>query len=140
MCNICKCACTCEPKVDWSKPIQTRAGKPARVVCNNKCSPGNRRSRVVLVMDKDGTEYCVMPLDNGRMQVDQEIHNDVINVPPKKVTRYVNIWSDVAGNTSCSAHPYHKEENARRHAEAANRSGGSLFYVAIAVPIEVEEK
>lgn len=69
-------------KFDPTKPVQTRDGRKARIICtdvNDKYYP-----IMALVEDSDGTEYAVSSTVDGhaRYQRDGELPQDLVNIPP----------------------------------------------------------
>lgn len=89
MCDKCKCECTCKPKLDLTKPMQTRDGRPARYIGRLNQS-ANDEPLVFAVQVKSGREIAVTRLETGHYYRPgtssiSEHHNDIINVPEKKV-------------------------------------------------------
>ena len=75
--------------VDWSKPIQTRGGQPARLVTVIK----GTFNHVVVVDDKQVIQVTEGGLWQGEPYAEPM---DIVNVPPKKMTGefWVNIYPD----------------------------------------------
>lgn len=78
--------------VDWSKPIQTRDGRSARVICMNVDS----KQPVALVISNDGPgEYTSQRRLNGKLTSASGghlRHTDIINVPAKPLS-FKDWWS-----------------------------------------------
>jgi hypothetical protein len=76
--------------LDLTKPIQTRAGWPARVLAtdlhNSMGQPG-----VVVITHPNGYEYVETMLSNGRQWGDIERSTDIINVPPVVEPKFFNM-------------------------------------------------
>lgn len=84
-------------KLDWTKPIQTRAGLKAVLTTDNFFSERveQKYNHLVLVDNVDGTKssWCFTP--EGRYDTDVLNHDrDIINVPvkPEVITGFVNVW------------------------------------------------
>ena len=77
--------------VDWTKPIQTRDGYPARVLCTDLKS-GTDREVAVVVSYQEDDEGLIRVAYDGRMYDKREYPGDIINVP-EKGTVYINIYS-----------------------------------------------
>lgn len=80
--------------VDWTKPIQTRDGRKARVICTDA---KKSRSVIVLVENSSGGEHVHDYEDNGsHYSVNSEAHVlDVINVPEKRTWKgWINVYEN----------------------------------------------
>jgi hypothetical protein len=67
--------------VDWNKPIQTRDGRKARVVCMDRKDYQSHRTYMCLV-DNNGTEAVWFYKSNGYIRDDNKNDDlDIINVP-----------------------------------------------------------
>ena len=75
--------------VDWTKPIQTRDGRPARVLCLD-LRKGAGDFAAVAVTDTDHTEFIWTRPLTGKAG-DGESGIDIINVPEKR-TVYINFY------------------------------------------------
>lgn len=76
-------------KIDFSKPVQTRDGRKARVICTDK---KDSRSVIALIEGDDGgTESVYVYYTDGRGSLALEYTFDLINVP-EKIVGYVNIY------------------------------------------------
>jgi hypothetical protein len=74
---------------DPNKPVQTRDGRPARIVCTDKKS---EHPIVALIIEKDGFEAVRSYLENGSYDgVTKDGRLDLINVP-EKIVRYLNAY------------------------------------------------
>jgi hypothetical protein len=69
-------------KIDWDKPIQTRDGRKARVVCRDKQSPDGL-THICLVSTKSGNEETVShyTVNGGWLPSESRMDSDIINVP-----------------------------------------------------------
>ena len=78
--------------VDWTKPIQTRDGRPARLLGVLK---GIRVGHVV-AYEKDTSEFVLFRQSDGHSMFDVDSPSDIINVPPepKRFVRWVNVYSN----------------------------------------------
>jgi hypothetical protein len=76
---------------DPTKPVQTRDGRPARILCANV-----KRSAwpiVAAVTDPDGSESVVSYTAKGRELRLQETENDLLNAP-EETTEWINYYGD----------------------------------------------
>lgn len=79
--------------VDWTKPIQTRDGRPARVLCTDLKSPNELRVVIaVLLTDGKREDVWYRPPCGKFYGMNKESPTDIINVPEKR-TVYINIYS-----------------------------------------------
>ena len=82
--------------VDWTKPIQTRDGKPARLlgVLRGLEHLGEVCAHVVAVQNNG--EYMTSRYATGSLIRLSEQAGDIINVPPppRKFVRWVNLYED----------------------------------------------
>jgi hypothetical protein len=76
--------------VDWTKPIQTRGGRKARLVCTIP-PVGGAETRVVTLDEQSLRLYY----EAGNYIRDDRDNDDIINVPPRKETREVVAWAAV---------------------------------------------
>ena len=81
--------------VDWSRSIQTEDGDKARLLCTDVNDP---KYHVAVGVTHCGKEYVRQYTLDGHP--DGDIPN-IINVPPRKVTREVEAWAvvDKTGTT-----------------------------------------
>lgn len=81
--------------IDFNRPIQTRDGRPVRILCTDKSSYVNR-SVVGLVRKDDGEETVYCWNSHGTSFERESSHNDVdlINVPEEieRTLGYVNVY------------------------------------------------
>ena len=71
-------AMTFDPK----KPVQTRDGRAARIICDDKISTGEK---TIIALMLDGADEVVgYYYDNGQVYSDCEKQNDLINIPEKR--------------------------------------------------------
>ena len=84
-------------KLDLTKPVQTRDGRPVRILCMDRKS---KYPIVGLVLKKDGSETTESWLADGGYHYPACIgENDLINVPPKPVKYFVNVYRHTNGIT-----------------------------------------
>lgn len=79
------------PEFDPKKPVQTRDGRPARILCTDRI--GNQPI-VALLINDSGSEYTVYRKLNGTREDGEESllgNDDLINVPERK-----SKWQTVA--------------------------------------------
>jgi hypothetical protein len=69
-----------KPAVDWSKPIQTRAGRKARLLGE---IIGRDDPFAVAVMTEDGREDVLYYFASGKFYVNATCVNDIINTPER---------------------------------------------------------
>ena len=81
--------------LDLTKPVQTRGGLPARIVCTD--IKGNYP--IMALVLRDGAEFPTTHLPDGRWHVTYEHSDkDLINVPEKRVA-YANVYKTYIGDT-----------------------------------------
>lgn len=81
-------------KLDLTKPVQTRDGRPVRILCHDFVSP---LSIVYAVKNNDCSEFLSSCYPDGRVTLDHTTQRDLINVPPKPAKYYVNVFRDSDG-------------------------------------------
>ncbi len=75
--------------LDLTKPVQTRDGRKARIICTDRLH--GVEPIVALVTEQDGVEYAADYRTNGRFLNFSESDWDLINVP-ERLTGYANIY------------------------------------------------
>lgn len=128
----CRCTCGttskgkcnyCAPKLDLGKPVQTRMGQPARIICTDRKVYAGARNKfpvVALVQERDGVEAALFYSLEGLSPINPS-SNNLINVP-ERIKGWINVY-DVA--------LYESKEIAEK------ASAGSEFYIkTIYVDIE----
>lgn len=89
--------------LDLSRPVQTRDGRPARIIANDV--KGDTENKVIALVDMGDEEILAIRLANGKLLMDdQESPDDLINVPQQR-TWYVNLGH------SYSSPKYAREDN-----------------------------
>lgn len=83
--------------IDWTKPIQTKSGRPARVLCTDLKDTEYPVAVAVLVNDKHEVPYTYTAEGKYVIAVDSPF--DIINVPEKRV-RYFNVFDMSEGFNS----------------------------------------
>ena len=73
--------------VDWSKPIQTDIGYKAEYLCEYHFRNGKTR---IVIIDTGEHSFPESFYENGRGS-----SMNIINVPPRKVTREIEAWAVV---------------------------------------------
>ena len=100
---------------DPTKPVQTRDGRKARIVCTDNIH--HKFPIVGLITERCGEEVPNLFMSSGRYHnEDEESRNDLINIPEKHV-RYLNIYEDGLYST-----PFEFKEDADR-CSGSNRTG-----------------
>jgi hypothetical protein len=77
---------------DPKKPVQTRDGRKARIICSDR-KTNSDFSIVVLITHEDDTERAATRRANGSLDPNIESPFDIINIPVETV-RYVNYYDD----------------------------------------------
>jgi hypothetical protein len=87
---------------DVSKPVQTRGGKPARIVATDY-KAGRGYTILAVIMESD-REYAFSYLPDGRFSSDgREEDNDLVNVPQRiRKSMWLNIYN--RNDVSACAH------------------------------------
>ena len=73
---------------DPTKPVRTRDGRPARIVCTDRAGA---KSLVSMVMEPDGYELIFTHYADGAAECGGESDYDLINIPERHV-RWVNVY------------------------------------------------
>lgn len=107
--------------VDLTKPVQTRDGRKARVICTDAQHP--QLPVTVLVRYQDGYEYPRSYTRAGRYRVEEESSGfDLINIPERE-----EVWVNFYGSEAViNAH------SSRKHADYA-ASGGRLARLRVTI-------
>lgn len=94
---MCKCnavyeCCNCKeekPKFDPTKPVQTRDGRKARIICNGINNPSYNMAAVVA--EHDGAENVSIYGAQGEFYVNvrEPSDSDLVNIPEE---RWVNLY------------------------------------------------
>lgn len=81
---------TADRPFDPSKPVRTRDGRPARIICTDLRHP--RFSIVALAQRHDGTEDFLLCTADGSISLPCPSENDLVNVHEKDIG-WVNIYA-----------------------------------------------
>ena len=108
--------------VDWTRPVQTRDGRKARVLCTNKVG-----GQPVVVLVEVCSEETIQTVN-----IDGSFHNnegarsnyDIMNIPEK---RTLEGWFNIKPETNYTGLFYIDKEDAER---AAGATGGIVVYVS----------
>ena len=90
-------------RLDLTKPVQTRDGHPVRILCTDR--KGSSNVVVGLVDRGDNVEVTMSWTEDGLYAVGGNSRNDLINVPPKPVKYYVNVYRNMNGITTGAPNP-----------------------------------
>lgn len=106
--------------LDLTKPVQTRDGRPARIICTDRKSD---HYPILALLMEDGTEYTTsFTVDGECYQNGGENRTDLVNVPPKRTSRFYNAYE----NGDCFQHK--SLDSAKFHADyAANATIECVF-------------
>jgi hypothetical protein len=88
--------------LDLTKPIQTRDGRPARVLATD-LNHSMGYSLTVAVGNRRGYEITEQYPPSGRFNPDEDRPYDLINVPEKSVTRFLNLGNAYSHLSSAKA-------------------------------------
>jgi len=83
-----------EKKFDPTKPVQTRSGLPARIVCTNRKyvgSSGVETWPIMALYSVKGNEIAVSCQANGRIRSNEDSPCDLVNVPDIRY-EYQNVY------------------------------------------------
>lgn len=100
--------------IDFNKPVQTRDGRPVRILCTDAINVN--RPIVGLVRQSEENEVLSSWSSNGFWSyIDNPTNNDLVQTPepPKVITRYANVYSDHTVGF------YHSADTAEKVAGAA---------------------
>lgn len=88
-------------KLDLTKPVQTRDGRPVRILCAD--ARFGAGYTIVGLIDNGGADaWCSWKPSGFAFQDGMERNYDLINVPPKPVKYYVDVFSNQCGGISLS--------------------------------------
>ena len=76
-------------KLDLTKPVQTRDGRLVKI---DRTDLKNEKPIAGVVTNNDGCEYVTQWFSSGRRYASCESALDLINVPPKPVKYYINVY------------------------------------------------
>lgn len=81
---------------DPTKPVQTRDGKPARIIATNRRSQGGSYPIIALITHSTGSEEIALFTEQGLYNYGGlPSSTDLINVPEKRTyERWVNVYAD----------------------------------------------
>lgn len=115
-------------KLDTTRPVQTRDGRPARILCTDFMSIAN--APLVVAIAEAGGEHLALATENGRRSQHEECPADILNVP-EKVTLWVNIHR--ADNTLIPGNVLYPNEDTAKEA-----AGWSSYSYVATVPVTFE--
>jgi hypothetical protein len=108
---------------DPKKPVQTRDGLPARIICTDRkyhsFGSSGEIPLVVLIMEK-GQETIVCRPANGRCCDDYDSNGDIINIPQKR-EGFVNIYPREIFETIAGTSPVYPSKEAADHGASPHR-------------------
>ena len=99
-------------KLDPTDPVQTRDGRPARIICtDSKWTCEGHRYPIVALIGED-ERMCYHFCGDGRIKCGTDHDYDLINIPVERERRYwVNIYP-----TECCGHD--SEDSAKEHTDS----------------------
>lgn len=77
---------------DPTKPVQTRNGRKARIICTDLQYDVSSTRILALITDSEGSEIVKLFKMQGQNNYGAANENDLINVP-EKLVRYIGIWN-----------------------------------------------
>lgn len=78
-------------KLDLTKPVQTRDGRPVRILCAD-ARFGTGYTIVGLIDNGGADTWCSWKPSGFALQDGKERNYDLINVPPKPVKYYAHVY------------------------------------------------
>jgi hypothetical protein len=81
-------------KFDPTRPVRTRKGRPARIICADR--HWDKYPIVALVVPSWGGEEILCYTADGRTEREDEDEDDLVNIPEKHV-RWVNFYQTPRG-------------------------------------------
>ena len=123
--------------IDWSKPIQTVDGKKARLLGELKKPSVENESRAVAIEWPIGYESVHAYFENGSYFSYREDPRDIINVPPRKVAREVEVWAVVDKNGTILTH--HDTRERTSTSWGLKNEGARVVRLTGTVEVEVPE-
>lgn len=95
--------CNCSPPLDLTKPVETRDGRPARVICTNRVpavpDAPDPYSVIALVTNKNGAENTYVYTRSGKFDATRSSHPMDLVQARRKFTRYVTVLQALSGAT-----------------------------------------
>lgn len=94
---------------DPTKPVQTRDGRKARIVCTDFNSAAGKKLIVAITTGPEGYEMTGLRFPDGRSYQVSEKSSDLVNVP-EVTTTVSNIYRDGSGRMWSDYQGYAKKE------------------------------
>lgn len=104
-------------KLDLNKPVQTRDGRPVRIICTDKKGD----YPLVALIPQTNTsneEVCTYSLDGYYYKNEAQCDSDLVNVPEQK-HKWINVYSD----NYYENYSYETLQEAHAMADYSNRIG-----------------
>ena len=76
---------------DPSKPVQTRDGRKARIICTDRKGAPDYQPIIALTLREDGKSEYIISVDYNGQYSESPGNNDLVNVP-EKVGRWINFY------------------------------------------------
>lgn len=99
-------------KFDPTKPVRTRDGRKARIICTNRVGTVYDRP-IIALLDFDTHEEVRTFTGTGRFRATHTSNDDLVNIP---TTQWVNLDQEEVGRTVHNAFYYTSKEKADAHA------------------------
>ena len=94
---------------DPTKPVQTRSGKKARIICTDR--RGHNERPIIALVDHGGNETVLSYYPDGTLEGDD---NDLVNIP-ETVTVWITVHR-IEGGFNFIARPHFSEAAAKAFA------------------------
>jgi len=107
------------PKFDINKPVTTRDGRPARIICTDR---NHEKPIVALISDPYNREVVYYRYADGKMSRDREVQADLINVVTKTST-YQNVYNATGCNPLGNTESPTKDAANEVAGESTNHTG-----------------
>lgn len=110
-------------KFDPTKPVQTRGGIPARILCHNLRGAAGGETIIALLSDTNtGQEWVRHYFSDGRYEKSKHMSSeDLVNIPEQtRISGWLNVYN-LAGRLSFSS--LHLTEEAAKNARASRAIG-----------------
>lgn len=128
-----------EKKLDLTKPVQTRDGRKARIICTDfKSLVSDDRTIVVLVQSKHlpNKEYPVFLRKDGRCLRSLESCNDIVNVPPPTVKLWGAVFQS-RDRLQTWSHGFRTEEQREQACKSLHLHVVARFESEVELPHEI---
>lgn len=116
---------------DPTKPVQTRDGRKARIICSDRAGPSGNYPIVALFGDSESLETYTA---DGRSHSEQTNARDLVNVP-ERTERFVNVYRPVNDGFEDRSF-WHKDADAAQRGRPTGRNANPDRVTTIQITYE----